>query len=154
MARFVTQVRSPRSVEEAFAYMADLTNFAQWDPGVRRAEQVTGEVPEVGAEYDVEVNGIGGPLTLRYRLTTHQPPTELVAEATTPLLRSLDRITVEPDDGGGSLVTYDARLTLRGLFGLVDPLLGLAFDRIGAKAERGLIEALEGERAQAERTGP
>ena len=37
MARYVTKVRTPRSVEDAFAYMADLRNFAEWDPGVTAA---------------------------------------------------------------------------------------------------------------------
>ena len=131
MARFLTRVHSPLPAEEAFAYMADLTNFAQWDPGVRRAEQVTGDTPAEGAEFDVEVDGIGGSLTLRYRITAHRPPDEVVAEATTSLLRSLDRIMVEPASDGGSVVTYDAQLTLRGVLGLADPLLavGLRPDR-------------------------
>jgi len=147
MARFKTRVRSPLPVGEAFAYMADLANFAQWDPGVRRAEQVTGDGPGPGAEFDVEVQGIGRPLTLCYRLTTYQPPDEVVAEATTSLLRSLDRISVEPAEGGGSVVTYDAELTLQGVLRMADPLLAIAFDRIGKRAERGLIAALQGEPA-------
>ena len=49
------------------------------------------------------------------------------------------------DDGGGSLVTYDAELTLKGLLGLADPLLAMAFERIGRRAERGLVDALGGQ---------
>ncbi|MEL7155464.1 MAG: SRPBCC family protein [Actinomycetota bacterium] len=144
MAQFVTRVRTPMSPEAAFAYMADLTNFAEWDPGVRRAEQVEGDGPAAGAAFDVDVDGIGGALTLRYRLTTYEPHHEVVAEASTSLLRSFDRITVEPSDDGGSVVTYDARLTLQGLLGVADPLVGLVFDRIGRRAEKGLLEALDG----------
>jgi hypothetical protein len=68
------------------------------------AGNVTGDRPGHGSEYDVEVNGIGGTLMLRYRITDYQEPTEFVA----------------------------------------DPVLGLAFDRIGRKAEAGLAEALQG----------
>ena len=146
MARFVTHVRSPLPVDEAFDYMSDLTNFARWDPGVRRVDQVVGAGPGRGSEYDVEVDGIGGTMTLRYRVTSHRPPREVVAEASTSLLRSYDQITVSPTETDGSVVTYDAELTLRGVLALADPLLGPVFDRIGRKAEKGLVEALNGER--------
>ena len=34
MARYMTRVRTDMAPSEAFAYMADLRNFAEWDPGV------------------------------------------------------------------------------------------------------------------------
>ena len=42
MARYVTTVRSAKTPREAFAYMADLRNFAEWDPGVKAVRQVEG----------------------------------------------------------------------------------------------------------------
>ena len=60
-------------------------------------------------------------------------------------LTSLDTITVV-GDGSGSVVTYDAELTLNGPLRLADPLLGLSFKRIGDRAAAGLIRALDGER--------
>lgn len=149
MARYIVHVRSPKPQTEAFAYMADLSNFGEWDPGVTAAEQVTGDGPGLSAAFDVTVKAVPKPLTLRYVTTEYDEPMSIVAEAKSNLLRSLDRITVRPDpdaDGDGSIVTYDAELTLNGVFGLVDPLLGVAFDRIGDKAAAGLVAALEGER--------
>jgi len=43
-------------------------------------------------------------------------------------------------------LTYDAKLTLNGLAGLADPILGLSFGRIGDRATVGLIRVLDGER--------
>ncbi len=149
MAHYVVHVRTPRPPAEAFAYMADLSNFAEWDPGVQRAEQVEGDGPGTDAAFDVAVKGIGRPLVLRYRLTEYEPPEQVVARAKTSLLTSLDTVTVRPDgsgDGSGSVVTYDAVLTLNGPLGLADPLLGLAFKRIGDRAADGLVRALDGER--------
>ena len=37
MAKYVTTIRSPRSQQEAFDFMADLRNFEDWDPGVQSA---------------------------------------------------------------------------------------------------------------------
>jgi len=42
------------------------------------------------------------------------------------------------------VVTYDAILTLRGPLGLFDPLLRLAFGRIGDRAAAGMRKALRG----------
>ena len=145
MARYVMHVRSPKSPAESFAYMADLSNFAEWDPGVIKAEQVEGDGAGPDAVFDVVVKGVGGPLTLRYETEAYDPPSSIVARAESRFLTSLDTITVV-GDGTGSIVTYDAELTLNGLFGLTDPILGLAFKRIGDRAAAGLIEALDGEK--------
>ena len=145
MARYVVHVRSPRPPTDAFAYMADLANFAEWDPGVENVEQMQGDGPGSDAAFDVTVKGIGRSLTLRYRTTHYDPPTTIVARAQSRLLTSLDTITVR-EDGAGSIVTYDAEVTLNGPLGLADPLLGVGFKRVGDRATEGLITALDGER--------
>ncbi len=147
MARYVVHVQSPLSPEEAFAYMADLTNFAAWDPGVTSVSQVDGEGPGPDASFDVDVKGIVGSLRLRYRITDYDEPTRVVAVAKSTLLKSVDTITVCAADSG-SVVTYDATLTLNGPLGLADPFLGFAFKQIGDRAAEGLIRALEGERVR------
>ena len=147
MARYVVHVRTEQSPAEAFAYMADLRNFAEWDPGVERVEQIAGEGADIDASFDVDVKGIVGSLTLRYEIIEYEPPHQVVARAESRVLTSLDTITVA-SDADGSIVTYDAELTLNGPLGLVDPLLGLAFDKIGDRAASGLIRALEGQRVE------
>ena len=145
VARYVVHVHSPKSPDECFAYMADLSNFAEWDPGVGKVQQVEGDGAGPDAAFDVWVNGIGAPLKLRYRISEYDPPNLLMARAKNHLLTSLDTITVVAD-GAGSTVTYDAELTLNGLLGLADPLLGLGFKMIGDRAAQGLVRALDGER--------
>jgi carbon monoxide dehydrogenase subunit G len=147
MARYVVSVRSPKSPAESFAYMADLSNFAAWDPGVEHAEQVQGDGPGPGAAFDVAVKAIRGSLTLRYHITDYNPHDKVVARAQSRLLTSVDTITVRVD-GDGSVVTYDAELKLNGLLGLADPLLGLSFKRIGDRAATGLVRALEGKKVE------
>jgi hypothetical protein len=144
MARYVTTVRTQLSPEEAFDYMADLRNFAEWDPGVKKVVQVVGTGGGLDTEFDVTVSGT----TMRYRTTVFNPTTELVAVSKTRMLTSTDRVTVVRDATGGkdsTLVTYDADLKLNGLLRLADPLLGLAFGRIGDRAAAGLRRVLKGE---------
>ena len=143
MARYLVRVRSTKSRAEAFAYMANLANFAQWDLGVIRVEQSEGEGPGPNAVYDVTVKGLRTPL--RYCTTRFEPPNSIVACAKSRFLTSLDTITVE-SDGAESIVTYDAELTLNGPLGLADPILRVTFGRIGDRAAAGLIRVLDGER--------
>lgn len=143
MADYVARVRTPLAPGVAFAYMADLTNFARWDPGVGRAEQVVGARPGIDAAFDVTVKGLRRPL--HYVTNEYEPPTRVVVQARSRLLTSLDAITVEPD-GSGALVTYDAHLTLNGPFRLFDALLARAFRRAAGRAAAGLVDALDGTR--------
>ena len=148
MACYVVHVRTPMPPNEAFAYMADLTNFADWDPGVDRVEQVEGDGPGPGAAFDVAVKAPGRTMTLRYDTIAFDDAAAtmtMTAYAENAMLTSEDAITVEAD-GDGSIVTYDAELKLKGLLGLADPLLGLTFSQIGDRAAAGLVEALAGER--------
>ena len=144
MARYVTRVATPLAADDAFAYVADLTNFAEWDPGVRRSIQVDGDGTGLGAAYDVTVAAVPRDLTLRYEVVEHDAPRSSLVVARSTVFTSTDRITVAPDDDGGSIVTYDAELTLNGPLGLFDPVLRLAFGRIGDRAAAGLRKALDG----------
>jgi Polyketide cyclase / dehydrase and lipid transport len=142
MARYVTSVATPRSAEEAFSYMADVTHFVEWDPGVKEVRRVTGDVVGVGAMYDLTVKA-GGTTVMRYEVKEYEPPRRILLVARTSLLTSVDEVRVQAS-GTGSIVTYDAELTLNGPLRLFDPLLRLAFGRIGDRAAAGLERVLSG----------
>ena len=143
MARYVTAVRTPMAPAEAFAYMADLRNFAEWDPGVTNVDQVVGDGPGATASFDVTVKGFPGDITLRYETRLYEPDARLLVRADSSTLTSVDEVTVVAD-GDGSIVTYDAELTLRGVLAVFDLGLRLVFGRIGDRAAAGLREALDG----------
>lgn len=143
MARYVMRVRTPKDAEQVFDFLADLRNFPEWDPGTTSAEQVGGTGPGVGSAYDLETGGT----TMRYEVTTYDHPRKVVAEGANRWVTSVDTITVSTqDDGAGAVVTYDADLTLNGLLRVGDPILKLAFARIGKKAADGLVTSLDGTR--------
>lgn len=137
MAHFVTSVKTSLSQEEAFDYMTDLRHLADWDPGVSSSEMVGDGQVEKGSSFDVVASGA----KLTYVLVEFDRPSRAIAEANTSRLRSYDVISIEPTEDG-SIVTWDATLTLKGVFKLAAPVLALMFDRIGAKAEEGLQATL------------
>ena len=141
MARYVTTVRSAKTPQEAFAYMADLGNFIEWDPGVKAVRQVEGSGGGPDAVFDVTVVAPGPDLTLRYVTEEYDAPHHLLVVARSMVFTSIDRITVEPD-GTGSLVTYDADLRLNGVLRVGDLGLRLVFGQIGNRAAAGLRRVL------------
>ena len=143
MARFTTTISSPKSAEEVFDYMADLRNFAEWDPGVVAAEQVTGDGGGSDASFDVTVKSFPSPMTLRYETVEYDRPNGVRAVAESDRLVSDDRITVAAH-GDACTVTYDAELRIKGALGVVDPILALMFNRIGGRAAEGLRAAVDG----------
>ena len=141
MARYVMRVQTDKSADEAFDFMADLRNFPEWDPGTKSAVQVKGDGPGRGAEYDLQASGA----TLRYVVQTFNRPGRVVARAQNRWITSVDTITVTAD-GTGCVVAYDADLVLNGLLKFGDPVLRLAFNRIGGQAADGLVKSLGGTR--------
>ena len=127
--------------QEAFAYMADLGNFVEWDPGVKAVRQVEGSGGGLDAVFDVTVVAPGPDLTLRYVTEVHDAPHNLLVVARSIVFTSIDRITVEPD-GTGSIVTYDADLRLNGVLRVGDLGLRLVFGQIGNRAAAGLRRVL------------
>lgn len=145
MAHYRTSVRTPWSAARAYDYMKDLGRFDEWDPGIKQAVRVSGPVGERGSTYDLTVGGVGKDTVMRYEIVEADAPRRIEARSRTAVLESIDVITVVTDPASdGSIVTYDAELRLRGLLRLADPLLGLAFHRIGDRAAAGLREQLEG----------
>jgi hypothetical protein len=121
--------------------MADLRNFANWDPGVLTVTQVAGDGAGLGSSFDVAVKSVGGGTVLRYETLEYDEPGNLLVEARNSKFTSIDRITVVAKDEG-SIVTYAAELLLNGCLSPLNPLLGLVFNRIGDRAAAGLRRVL------------
>ena len=144
MPHYRTTLHTPWPAQQAFEYLSDLENFADWDPGVKRSVRVTGDGAAVGAAFDVTVGGVGRDMTLRYEIVALDVPGRVEVRAETGLLLSVDVMTFEPAADGGCLVTYDADLSLKGVFRIGNPVLGVVFGRIGDRAAAGLRRVLQG----------
>jgi len=141
MSKYTVSVESSKSVEEAFTYMADLRNFANWDPGVLTVAQVAGDGAGPESIFDVAVKSVGGGTVLRYETVEYDQPGNLLVKARNSRFTSIDRITIVAKDEG-SIVTYSAELLLNGCLSPLNPLLGLVFNRIGDRAAVGLRRVL------------
>ncbi|MBT8207267.1 MAG: hypothetical protein HKN07_05855 [Acidimicrobiia bacterium] len=143
MAHYIATVETQKSAEEVFDYIADFRNLEEWDPGVSSASMSKGDAPGVGTVYSVRASGAD----LDYVTLAYTRPTETTLEAKSRFVRSYDTVTVEATESG-STVTYDAILELRSFAAVLNPILGLFFDRIGDRAVEGMERVLDGRRVR------
>ena len=142
MATYRARVTSPRPPAEVFDYMARFSNAAEWDPGVAQATEANPGAPTLGSTYLLLVRTFGRAIPLEYRIAEFDRPHRVVLSAENSMVRSTDVIEVSAAPEGGSTLTYDATLRLKGVAALLTPLLDLSFRRIGDRANVGLRAAL------------
>lgn len=140
MAHIVKTVRTAWSPETAFAYMADFSHAAEWDPGVAAAWREDAGAVGVGSVFDLALRVGGRQVPMRYEVTDFVPG-QVTFTARSSFLESVDTVTVAPR-GGTDEVTYDARIRFLGLLRLADPLLALGFRGVADRAIRGLEQRL------------
>ena len=137
MARYSAVIQSVSDPVSTFGYLSRFDRAVEWDPGVAEAEMLTSEPIARGSRFRLVARFVGRSVPLEYEVVEFRAPERLVLHAETGLINSTDTITFEPD-GSGTVVTYDAVLDGKGFARLADPLLALAFRRIGDRAVAGL----------------
>jgi carbon monoxide dehydrogenase subunit G len=141
MAGYRASIETLWTPDEAFAYLSDFSTSAEWDPGVVEAERVGTRAVGEGTEFRLVAEFLGRKTPLTYRIVEHDRPRAVTFAGENATVVSRDRITFETI-ASGTRVTYDADLRLKGLLRLADPLLALAFHRVGDRALDGLSEML------------
>ncbi len=141
MARYQATVRSRRPAAETFDYLATFSNAADWDPGVLAGEQLDPGPVTVGTRFRLVVPFLGLRMPLTSPVTSYQPGHEVVLAATSGLLRATDKIVVT-GAAGGSAVSYEAEVRLRGPLRPLGPLLRPGFRAVADRAAAGLARAL------------
>ena len=122
--------------------MADLRNFAEWDRGIIRVEQIKGSGAGLGTIFDITVKGMGGKdSVLRYETLEYDEPTNILVKGRNWMFTSIDRVTIAPTATGCD-VTYDAILTANWIIAPMNLLLGRVFNKVGDTATRGLRKVL------------
>ena len=141
MARYRASIETSWTPEQAFAYLSDFSTSSEWDPGVVEAARVGAGVVGMGTEFRLVAKFLGRETSITYRIVEYDSPNAVTFVGENASAVSRDRITFQPIPAG-TRVTYDAALELKGLLRLADPLLSLAFNRVGDRALVGLREAL------------
>ena len=127
----------PRSAEESFAYVADFTTVAEWDPGIHESRKVSGE-GGVGTVYEVQAEFRGKTMPFTYTVTAFERDKRIVLDGVGENATSLDTIAFEAVGDGGTRITYTADFKLKGVLRIAEPFLGGTFKTLARKALAGL----------------
>ncbi len=133
MANYNATVETHWPPAAAFAYLSDFSTSEEWDPGVVRATRLSGSVIGEGSEFELVARFLGRETTLIYRVVEYDPPNAITFLGENATVTSRDRLTFEAS-GRGTRVAYQADLQLKGGMRLADPLLAIAFKRVGDRA--------------------
>ncbi len=142
MAHYNASIDTSQPPDEMFAYLSDFSSTQEWDPGVIEAERLDDAPVNEGTEFRLLASFLHRQIPLTYRIVEYDPPNAVTFRSESSTVVSLDRITFDPSNGG-TRITYDADLVLKGPFTLASPLLRVAFKRVGARALAGLRKTLE-----------
>ena len=137
--RATLDIQQPR--EDVFAHLSDFSTTTQWDPSVVEAERVNGQAVGEGTEFRLVAEFLGRKNELTYPIVEYNSPHAVTFLGENATVVSRDRITFD-STAAGTRVTYDAALALKGLLRIADPLLALAFTRVGDRALAGLRRTL------------
>ena len=127
-------------VSEAFEFLADFTTTTQWDPGTVRTVHLQGD-GGVGTTYRNTSKFLGRETELVYVVEEWVPDTRIRLRGENKTVISVDTMTFGRT-AAGTVVTYTADFTFKGLSRFIAPLLRPALARLGNEAEQGLRSSL------------
>ncbi|HEX6231082.1 MAG TPA: SRPBCC family protein [Actinomycetota bacterium] len=142
MTKLREELEVDRPIDEVFAFVGDFANAEDWDPGVEESELLTDGPVDVGTRYRVVAVFNGRRLPIGYRVTEWDPPRRVVLEGVGSTFRGVDEIAFDPTPSGGTRITYQADLRLRGPLRLFEPLMRKRFEQTGREAMVGMRRAL------------
>jgi carbon monoxide dehydrogenase subunit G len=141
MTRLHERIGTTLPADDAFAYLSDFANAAEWDPGVATAVRIGGPELGVGTRYRLGIRRGDRILPMEYRITSLEPH-RVVLSGEGRGVRATDEIRVEPS-ATGSIVDYTADIRLTGVLRFAQPFLGRLFRGIAEGAAEGIRSTLE-----------
>ena len=143
MARYTATVETRRKRDDVAAYLSDFSTTAEWDPGIVEAQRLDHGPLGVGSRFRLVARFLGRSTELTYEIVRYEPGELVTLRGENASVVSLDTMRFTAAPNGGTRVAYEADLTLKGSLRALDPLLRLAFNRVGDRAAAGLRTTLD-----------
>lgn len=128
-------------VDAAFAYLADFSHAAVWDPGTATAERLDDGPIRVGSSFALGVRMAGSVRPMTYRIVALEPDREVILAGEGSGVAATDTMTFTPTDSG-TRIDYRADIRLLGWRRFLQPFVGGTFERIGREARAGMERTL------------
>ncbi len=136
MADYRSTFEVAAAPDEVVAYVADLTNLADWDSSVRSVTLASDTGPAIGRRFDVTVGFYGRELGATYEIVEFDCHAS-VGWTIDGKATGNTRISVSPTERGSS-IDYHLTVSMKGVARLLDRGLNVALEGIGENAAQGL----------------
>jgi hypothetical protein len=146
MPSYLATVTTQFDAGRTFGLLADFSNAEHWDPATVRSKRLDDDQPmlDVGARFQLDMRIAGRENSIVYEITDFEAPRRVVLRGENSGSVSVDTITVRPaQNGNGAVVTYQAEVTLKGVFKVISPIFGLLFNRMGENARVAMHDWLD-----------
>jgi Polyketide cyclase / dehydrase and lipid transport/Fasciclin domain len=125
------------------AYLSDFSMTREWDPGVVAAQRLDDRPVALGSRFRIVARFLGRRAELTYEIIRHDVDELVTLRGENATVSRSTRCASADTPEAGTRAIYEADLTLKGPLRVLDPALGLAFDRVGERAAAGLRARLE-----------
>jgi carbon monoxide dehydrogenase subunit G len=136
------QIETTLPIDEAFAFVGDFSNSANWDPGVVSSVKVGEQGVGIGTRYRLVVRMGGRTAPMEYVTTAWEPGRRVVLKGSGSGVDAVDEIRFESVPGG-TRIDYTADIRLRGWMRPIAPFAGGALARIVRDGRDGMQRALD-----------
>ncbi|MEO8273891.1 MAG: SRPBCC family protein [Chloroflexota bacterium] len=142
MAVLKEQIQTPLDIEDAFDFVADFANSAQWDPGVATSEPLGDGELRVGARYLLGVRMGSRVAPMTYTVTKLERPNRVILAGEGSGVSAIDDISFSAT-AAGTTIDYVADIRLKGALRILAPFAGGSFRRIADNARAGMQRTLD-----------
>ena len=140
MNKVAATIRIDRSVEDVYAYASTYGTWPRWRTGVSESEQLTEGPVGVGTRIRGGGKLLGRPVGIVIEVTAWERGSRFAYRGAAGPLRTHNIVTFERV-AGGTEVTWVDDVELRGIFRLLEPLMGRMVRR-GYEADLGRLKAI------------
>jgi carbon monoxide dehydrogenase subunit G len=140
MVQVTRTFRVNKPVETVVAFMADFGNAERWDPGTQSCTRLDSGPVQVGATWKNVSKVMGLQTELTYRLERLERA-RVTLVGSNKYATSTDDFAVRPIEGG-SEITYDTQVELRGAATMVERIVKRELERLGDEMAKGITAAI------------
>ena len=137
MKRIERRARVDAPPEELFAYLSDLANLPEWQPGIVSAEITSGDELGVGTTARVVRDLMGQRIEAPMTVTAYEPPSRLAIRSEVSGVKATAELDLAPADGAATDLVF--AMEIRGSFitSFMEPMIaGAAGGEIDASIAR------------------
>ena len=142
MPKVSRTITTEAPIEEVFAYLADFSNGPEWDPTQESSVARDDGGPRLGQIYDIVVEWGDRKLPMVYEVTAYKPNHMITLVGDGSTTHAIDTLEFTEVSDGGTAVTYNADIRLRGFLRVAEPFLGSKFNELFDNAEAGISQQL------------